>query len=92
MTREQILEQLGIAKASQELKDSVLGDLNSILDLRFAGIVDELLTDEQKSSLNLLGDTEPEAVGQWLKDNVPRASELYEAILRDEIESFKNRL
>ena len=70
MTHEQIFEQLGVTGASDEVKQSILHNLVGAVEIQFASVGDELLTEEQDEELNKLVDAhdgDPSVVGEWLK-------------------------
>ena len=95
MTHKQIFEQLGITGASDEVKQSILHNLVGAVEIQFASVGDELLTEEQDEELNKLVDAhdgDPSVVGEWLKTYIPEAGQLYQAILEDEIARLKSRL
>lgn len=95
MTHEQIFEQLGITGASDEVKQSTLHNLVGAVEIQFASVGDELLTEEQDEELNKLVDAydgDPTVVSEWLKTHIPEAGQLYQAILEDEIARLKSRL
>lgn len=95
MTHEQIFEQLGVTGASDEVKQSILHNLVGAVEIQFASVGDELLTEEQDEELNKLVDThdgDPSVVGEWLKTYIPEAGQLYQAILEDEIARLKSWL
>lgn len=92
MTNEQILEELGFADADQEMKDRVVENARTIVELRVIGVITELMTDEQEaqfSELQAKGDNQ--AIWEWLKNDVTGVdvSEVYEATLKDYIEQRK---
>lgn len=93
MTKEEIYEVLGIADANEDTKQSILQNITATVELRFAGIVDDLMSDEQVDDLEkaTADSNDPEVVASWLKDNVPEAAQLYEAILGDHIEEIKEQ-
>lgn len=92
MTNEQILEELGFADADQEMKDRVVENARTIVELRVIGVITELMTDEQEAQFNELqakGDNQ--AIWDWLKNDITGVdvSEVYEATLKDYIEQRK---
>lgn len=94
MTQEDIFIKLGITNATDVMKQEVLRGLIEKVDLLFANIVDDLLSDDQKEELESIVDqaSDPSEVVQWLQENVPKAAELYDAILRDEVDILKDKL
>lgn len=95
MTHEQIFEQLGITGASDEVKQSTLHNLIGAVEIQFASVSDELLTEEQDEELNRLvnvHDGDSAVISEWLKTHVPEAGRLYQAILEDEITCLKSQL
>lgn len=95
MTHEQIFEQLGITGASDEVKQSILHNLVGAVEIQFASVSDELLTEEQDEELNRLVDAHDgdfAVISEWLKTHVPEAGRLYQAVLEDEITRLKSQL
>lgn len=94
MTQDDIFAELGIAGATEEKKREVVLGLIKKVDLQFANIVDDILEDNQKLELERISEqsSNPAEIVQWLQQNVPKAAELYSAILTDEVEMLKEKL
>lgn len=92
MTNEQIIEELGFTNADQEMKDRVVENVRTIVELRAVGIIGELMTEEQEKTFAELQDRgDDQAIWNWLKSDIAGVdvSEIYEAALRDYIEQRK---
>lgn len=92
MTNEQIIEELGFTNADQEMKDRVVENVRTIVELRAIGIISELMTDEQaKTFAELQQQGDDSAIWDWLKSDIVGVdvSEVYEAALNDYIEQRK---
>ncbi|HRN97399.1 MAG TPA: hypothetical protein PLZ58_03085 [Candidatus Saccharibacteria bacterium] len=92
MTNEQIIEELGFTNADQEMKDRVVENVRTIVELRAVGIIGELMTEEQEKTFAELQDRgDDQAIWDWLKSDIAGVdvSEIYEAALRDYIEQRK---
>lgn len=94
MTREEILQELGIQNADTATQDEIIENILTVVENRFSGIVEDLLSDDQQRDLTSIvnGDNNnPETIAKWLEDNVPAVSELYVATLGDYIEELKGK-
>jgi hypothetical protein len=95
MTRDQIYEALGVIGASEAVKQQIIENIVTTVELRFAGIIDDLLDDEQlgrfESIVGQHGD-DLDAITGWLQTNVPKAAELYLAVLNDHVDELRDQL
>ncbi len=91
MTNEQIITELHLEDAPDDLKERIIENTRGIVELRVIGIVTDMMTDEQSTEFQTLeaaGDDG--AVWAWLRTNVVGVdvSEVYEAALKDYLEEF----
>ena len=92
MTNQEIYEKLDITEFSEEAKRKIVTNLINIVEQRFADLVQGLATDEQLAELNSVSDSGDIAeVAAWINDTIPRASELYQAVLVDTVDDMKDR-
>jgi|GEM_PF-1437356 len=92
MSNEEILQELGFGRADQAMKDRVIENVRTLVELRVIGIVSELMTDDQEAEFETLqaqGDSN--AVWEWLRTQVAGVDihDVYEAALRDYIDERK---
>lgn len=94
MTQEAIFTKLGILNATDEMKQEVLRGIIEKVDRQFAQIVDDLLDDNQKAELERVSEqsTNPGDVVRWLQQTMPKAAELYSALLEDEVDTLSEKL
>ncbi len=95
MTDEQIIEELGIGSASEEIQRTTVEGIRHVVELRVIGTVTNLMTEEQAaqfSDLQQAGDDG--AVWDWLRSDVVGIDmkEVYEAILKDYLEEKNAQL
>lgn len=93
MSNEEILNELGLSKASDEIKERVIENVRTIVELRTLGVISELIPDDQEAKLTeLQAQSDSQAIWDWLKTEVVGAdvSEVYEATLKDYLEERKN--
>jgi len=92
MTDEQIIEDLRFTSADQTIKDRVVENVRTIVELRVIGIITDMMTDEQEATFNQLQEQgDNAAVWEWLKNDIVGVdvSEVYEATLKDYLEYRK---
>ena len=86
MNDTQILQALGLDKAPAELQKQTLTSVNNIIEMRTAGLVQDIMTEEQLATFSSMSKTKtPEAVRAWISDEVVDAQKLYDAALEDYI-------
>ncbi len=96
MTKEEIYEELGISGASAAQKKRIIDDIFIFVNAQFAGLVGDLLDDDQTRELEQVaadnGDGSPEVVLDWVQRAAPESLELYSSILRDHLDQIKDQL
>lgn len=95
MQQDEIYEKLGISGASSAIKQQVIENIVQTVDLRFIGLVDDLLDEDQVRQLDSVVESsgdDSSAVTDWLKENIPQAVEIYEATLRDHVDELCDQL
>jgi hypothetical protein len=91
MTDEQILSAIGYDTADEAMKQAVIENIRTIVELRVVGVVSEQMSDEQLAAFTSLQESgDNQAIWQWLRSDVVGVdvSEVYEAILKDYIDQF----
>ena len=83
MTDQQIIEKLGIGNLPQEVQQETLNSINSIIEMRVMGMLDDLMEDEQRAQFEEISKQGPEAVWNWLSKEFTDVAKLYEAALQD---------
>ncbi len=94
MTDEQIITALDIADGTDELKQQIVENTRSVVEMRVIGILGEMMSEEQLDEFQQIeaaGDDA--AVWDWLRTKVVGVdvSEVYEAALQDYIDEFTAR-
>ena len=93
MTNEEIFKELGLMDAPEENKQHILKNIVVVTEARLSALVDEMLTEDQAESLGIeIDKNDPETIAQWFTDNMPGASELYEALMREHVAELKEQL
>lgn len=85
MSDQQILEKLGLLDIPKEVQEETLQDINRIIELRVMGLVDDIMTEDQKKAFSEKVKEAPEEGWKWLSKEVVEISELYDATLEDYI-------
>lgn len=83
MSDEQIIEKLGLGNMPQEVQQETLQSINSIIEMRVMGILDDLMDDSQRAKFEEISKQGPEAVWTWLSKEFTDVAKLYEAALQD---------
>ena len=95
MQQDEIYEKLGISGARSAIKQQVIQNIVQTVELRFIGLVDDLLDEDQVRQLDSVVESsgdDSSAVTDWLKENIPQAVEIYEATLRDHVDELCHQL
>lgn len=90
MSDEEILQQIGLEQASEEVKARALTNINAIVELRMMSLVEAALTDEEKAEFEQLQNENGPAdkAWAWLKERLDLDA-IYNDILKDYIEHFE---
>lgn len=83
MSDEQIIEKLGIGTLPKEVQEQTLQSVNTVVELRVMGMLDDLMEDEQRAQFEEISKQGPEAVWNWLSTEFTDVAKLYEAALQD---------
>jgi hypothetical protein len=87
MNDKEILQQLGLETADPALQDRALQNFYNIVEKRVMGLLQEMMTDEQRKEFEAKSDTLSREEGvKWLSDNVSNVEELYDNVARDYID------
>lgn len=92
MTSEQIFEQLGINDSSNEFKARILTKIMAMADLRFARVVDEVMTDEDRQEFeDFSKGREPRDIARWVEEKYEGIGGVYDAIVDAIVKELKNK-
>lgn len=83
MSDEQIIEKLDIKNLPKEVQDETLASINRAVELRVMGLVDDLMSDEQRAELRLKTADDPKSIWKWLSKEVTDVDKMYDAALVD---------
>ncbi len=83
MTDEQIIEKLGLGNLPQEVQQETLDSINHVIELRVMGMLDDMMSDDQRATFELKTKEGNEAVWKWLNEEFTDVSKLYDAALAD---------
>ncbi|MFO0971035.1 MAG: hypothetical protein U0520_01640 [Candidatus Saccharimonadales bacterium] len=86
MNDQQIIEKLGIGNLPKEIQDETLRTVNHVVELRVMGLLDDLMSDDQRTALEVKTKEGSDAVWQWLKEEFADVDKLYAAALSDYLE------
>lgn len=86
MTDEQIIDKLGLGNLPKEVQDETLQSINRVVELRVMGLVDDLLSEEQRVELKAKLAEDPKSIWKWLSKEVTDVQKLYDAALSDYLE------
>lgn len=86
MNNKQIIQALGLENAPAELQEKALVDVSIIIEMRTAGMIEDLMSDEQLETFAKMAKNDtPDVVREWINKEVVDAEKLYEATLSDYI-------
>ncbi len=88
MTREEIINKLKLASASEEFKEEIITTIVDVVERRFASMIEDVMTPEQSADFKKLSPDDPKVAQQWFRDNIPNAGELYAAVMNDYIDEL----
>lgn len=83
MTDQQILEKLGLQNIPKEVQDETLQSINHVVELRVMGMVDDMMSDEQRVAFEAKSKEDPESVWKWVSTEFTDVDKLYSAALED---------
>lgn len=86
MNDKEILQQLGLETANPALQDRALQNFYNIVEKRVMGILQDMMSDEQRKEFDSKADSLSREDGmKWLSDNVTDVEELENAVMVDYI-------
>jgi len=83
MSNEQIIEKLGFGNLPKEVQDQAVEDIRGVVELRVMGLIDDMMSDEQRTAFEQKSQEAPEAVWKWISAEFTDVDKLYEATLTD---------
>lgn len=91
MKDEQIIQRLHLEALPEDVQQQMLASVSQTVELRLMGVMEDLMTDQQKQEFENLEKGSPEAVWQWLSDNLADVASTYESLLGDYIEEVNSQ-
>ncbi len=89
MTSDQIFKKLGIENSSDEFKAKMLSKIMATADLRFARVVDEVMSDEERTEFEAFSEGKsPEEIAKWVEEKYEGIGEIYTAIIGSIVEDL----
>ncbi len=93
MSQDQVFEALRLTESSEEARQRIVENIVATAELRFAEIVDDVLTDEQAEAFTEVVEAgNIDANISWLKENVPQVAQIYEAVIADIVAELQGQL
>lgn len=90
MKDQEILQELGLENAEESLKESALSSINTVVELRVSGLIQDLMTEDQRKEFTKKSETEDKGtVMKWISSEIVNVDEMYEAALRDYLDEKK---
>lgn len=91
LTDEQIAQELNIT--NPEIAQSVVQNVRTTVESRFANLLAELLSEEQLNQVEAMqqSDQDFQTIETWVFQQVPDAQEAYESLLQDHLDELKNK-
>ncbi len=93
ITEQEILDKLGLTKASSKGRSDLLDNFYAVVELRVLGILGEIVTAEQMNHLEQIeqeGATKEDLL-DWLGDNIVDARDTIDVVARDYIEELSEK-
>jgi len=92
MTTEQIIKQLDIEQSDEHFKAHMISTVMATADLRFARIVDDIMTvEERKEFEEFASGKEPQEIANWVNEKFTGIGDMYTAILTSIVMDLKNK-
>ena len=92
MTSDQIFRELDIEQSDQSYKAEMLGTILSAADLKFARIVDEVMTDEEREGFEEFSNGKgPQEIASWVNLKYEGIGEMYTAIVESIVNDLKSK-
>ncbi len=92
MSDQELIEKLRLGALPKEAQEQTLAAVNNEIEMRLAGVIDDILTDEQRAEFEKLANQTPEKVFEWLSQEITDLSKLYKDVLEDYIEEMNAKV
>lgn len=90
MTSDQIVKQLGIEGSDDTFKAQMVRKILETADLRFARVVDEVMTDEERQEFDEFAkDKDPQTIARWVEEKYEGIGEIYDGIVESIVADLK---
>lgn len=92
MTSNQIFEQLGVENSDDAFKARILDRITATADLRFARVVDDIMTEEERQEFAEFSEGKsPEVIAAWVEEKYEGIGRLYDAIIEDIVADLRRK-
>ncbi len=92
MTTEQMISELGIESSDDTIKAQIISNILGAADLRFARVVDEVMTDEERREFEEFSVGKgPQDVAGWIGQKYEGIGDMYTAIVESIVKDLKNK-
>ena len=93
MTSDTIFQELGVENSSDEFKADMLNKIMATVDLRFARVVDEIMSDEERDEFEKFSEGKnPEEISNWIAEKYEGISEMYNALIEQTVAELKSTI
>ncbi len=92
MTTNQIVRELGIQESDDAFKARIVSTVMATADLRFARVVDEIMTDEERQEFEEFAHgREPQDIAKWVNEKYNGVGDMYTSIVKLIVMDLKNK-
>ena len=92
MTTDQMVKELGIQDSDDTFKAQMIGKIMATADLRFARVVDEIMTDKERQEFEQFSEgKDPEEISLWVEEKYEGIGAMYDAIVETIVSDLKNK-
>ncbi len=92
MTTEQLIKELGIEGSNNRLKAQLISTIMATADLKFAGVVDGIMTEEEREEFGeFASGKEPEDIAKWVNEKYEGIGDMYNSIIESIVIDLKNK-
>ena len=92
MTSDQIIKELGIENSSEAFKAQMISKIIATADLRFARVVDEIMTDEDHKEFERFSEGKnPEEISRWVEEKYEGIGVMYDKIVESIVNDLKSK-
>lgn len=85
MNDKEILQKLRLETMPKEVQEQTLIQIHQVVELRLMGVIDDLMTDEQRTAFEALSKENTKSVQRWLSEQFTDLEKLEVSVLEDYI-------